>query len=165
MSTLPDGHVLGTFGYVKGKCRRCDKIMCNKCPLKHEGRTRSDGWDALRAFARTRTNIVRRPANQGRICIYISDNKTWIHSMDTTIRIKDYKKVPWYGHNNSNEKDQVNIDSKTWHTCNHYVPVHNILCIWKRIYKYSEVSDNWYNHHKQTWESVPKINNILLMWL
>lgn len=29
MSTLHDGHVSGTSGYVTGKCGRCDKIMCN----------------------------------------------------------------------------------------------------------------------------------------
>jgi len=27
---LYNGHVSGTLGYVIGKCRRCDKILCNK---------------------------------------------------------------------------------------------------------------------------------------
>lgn len=29
MITLHDGHVLGTSGYVTGKCKRCDKVLCN----------------------------------------------------------------------------------------------------------------------------------------
>lgn len=39
---MHDGHVSGTLGYVTGKCGRCDKILCNRCPIKHEGKTGSD---------------------------------------------------------------------------------------------------------------------------
>lgn len=30
------------------------------------------------------------------------------------------------------------MDSKAKHTCKNYELVHNILCIWKKTYKYSE---------------------------
>jgi len=42
MSILCNDHVLGILGYVIGKCRRSDKILCNRCPLNHEGGMRSD---------------------------------------------------------------------------------------------------------------------------
>lgn len=87
MSTLHDSHVSSTSEYVTGKCERCDKILCNQCPLKHEGRIGSEGWDALRDFARMRKNTVRRPTNQGWTCIYIFEINTWIYSMDTVIQM------------------------------------------------------------------------------
>jgi len=33
MGTLHSCQVFGTPGYGTGKCRRCDKIWCNRCPL------------------------------------------------------------------------------------------------------------------------------------
>ena len=47
MGTLHDCKVLGTSWYDIGKSRRRDKILCNRCLLKHEGRIGSDSGDAL----------------------------------------------------------------------------------------------------------------------
>jgi len=55
MGTLHNCQVLGNLEYNTGKCRRFDKRLCNICPLKHEGKARSDGGYALRAIARMRT--------------------------------------------------------------------------------------------------------------
>ena len=120
MSTLHNGHVSGTSRYVTGKCRRCDKILCNGCPLKHEGRARSDGWYALQVSAWMRTTMLGDLQIKN-IDIHIhigqlwwswltiqgyASNNTWIHSMEATICLKGIMcKDPHYGPSQPNKND------------------------------------------------------------
>jgi len=87
MSILYNDHVSGTSGYVTENYRRRDKILCNRCPLNHEGRRGVMAEMLYELLARTRTCTVRRPANQGHIYIYIYEIRTRIHGMDATIQM------------------------------------------------------------------------------
>jgi len=86
MATLCSCQFFGTLGYDIEKCKRCEKILCNRCPLKHEGKIGSGGWDVLRVSARTRTNTIKRPRNQGRIYMYIYDTSViYIWKRESTV--------------------------------------------------------------------------------
>ena len=92
--SLLTGHGMNPPIVRDGDCRDGDKLLCNRCPLKHEARKR-EGWNALRERVQLKTLPSENLCREVQLISQIHD----ICGMGAAIHNRVYNNPdPRYGH-------------------------------------------------------------------